>query len=175
MKTPFWQLSTKSRNCWCYIIPVMATCSSLITCEERDDLIEYKDVYKLRPLSLYPHITTGQYFPHYHALTRSVIALHIHSPLLSDTRRCTPWKIIANRLMLKPARGLNMWAFLFYNKRNRFFSIGMAKTWLVSVRLGTCIKNIKNCHITNARLIRWYQPFSFGHISVFANGYYSYR
>ena len=31
-KTPFWQLSTKSRNCWCYAILVAATCSEILLC-----------------------------------------------------------------------------------------------------------------------------------------------
>ena len=55
-------------------------------------LLNIRASTKPRPLPLYPHTITGQYFPYYHALTRSVIALQFHWPLLSDIRRCSLWK-----------------------------------------------------------------------------------
>lgn len=57
MKTPFWQLSTRSRNCWCYIIIVTATCSINSNCRERGDPLEYISVYM---------IATSSYISSYH-------------------------------------------------------------------------------------------------------------
>ena len=98
----------------------------LIICVERDDLLRYKNVYFVRPLLLYPHITTGQYFPHWYVLT--LITYQPISPLatvyLHVVVRACPWSAYIDTIIIT--------YYCFYKIKNLTF---LVRNFIILVRL----------------------------------------